>query len=150
MRVGDNLETFGATYDMASGADAITLRASTPLRVVRFGFNVSVDLTGSGSLELDITTHAADGTPTRSAPVGGVSCDAGALLIGAVAYAEPDEEVILKPGDILHIDQTGNWGAGDAFVWVQYQKLNWDIDSPNADYDDAVPTNRMTNGTTDI
>ena len=103
MRVGDNLETFGATYDMASGADAITLRASTPLRVVRFGFNVSVDLTGSGSLELDITTHAADGTPTRSAPVGGVSCDAGALRAGAPA------DLVLW--DLVHEDELAQpWG----------------------------------------
>ena len=149
MRVGDNLEFMDALHDANSATEALVYRPTTPILIVRFGFVVGVDLTTSGSLELQRTTHIADGTPSLAA-AGGKSCDAGALLIGAVAYAEPDEGVIVKPGDYAHLVVSTGWGAGDFYPWIQFQKLNWDDITENAEYADATRTNRMTDGSTDL
>ncbi len=155
MRVGDNLEEIGAVFDLNTTGDAMAFRVSTPIRVVRWGIITSTALVGAAAtLALDRTTHAVDGTPSRVDAVGGktltLAVDAS---IGRVYYAEPDEgptnEVILKPGDILHIDGlTAQGTSGSGYPFIQYHKLNWDDTGENADFDDATPTNRMVDGST--
>lgn len=152
MRVGDNIEEISAQITLDATGDKLTFRTSTPIRIVRFGVNVSIALVGTnGRLYIDRTTHIADGTASRADQIGGRSCDIAASNVGSVFYAEPDEEVILKPGDIVFLAlDTAIGTSGDGFAWIQYQKLNWDIDSPNADFADAVATNRMTDGGADV
>ena len=50
----------------------------------------------------------------------------------------------------MFLTVTDVWTAGDFYPWITFQKMSWDIDSPNADWSDAVATNRMTNGTADL
>ena len=152
MRVGDNLEFMDAVHDLTSASDALTFRASTPLRIIRFGLNVSVELVGTSAIvALDVTRHAADGTATREDAAGTKTLTLVADEVGAVHYAEPsdNDEVILKPGDIVHLQVTTVIGtSGSGFPWIQYQKLNWDKTSDRANFNDATPTNRMVDGNT--
>ena len=151
MRVGDNLEEIGAVYDLTGSGDAMAFRTSTPVRVVRWGMISSTAIVGTSAvLALDQTTHEADASVTRTDAVGTtvltIPANAG---IGQVFYCEPTTEVLLKPGDILHIDGTTVIGtSGSAYPFIQYQKLNWDDTGANANYSDATPTSRMTNGST--
>ncbi len=152
MRVGDNLEFMDAVHDLTSASAALTFRASTPLRIIRFGLNVSVELVGTSAIvALDVTRHAADGTATREDAAGTKTLTLVADEVGAVHYAEPsdNDEVILKPGDIVHLQVTTVIGtSGSGFPWIQYQKLNWDKTSDRANFNDATPTNRMVDGNT--
>jgi len=153
LRVGDNLEFQDALHDATSNTDCLIFRAPFPCRIVRFGALVSVTLTGgAGSIECDVTEYPASGVGVRSSAKGGNSCDFGALKAGAVAYAEPLEgpanEILLKAGDLLHLQQTTVWTAGDYTPFIQYQQLNWDDTSDRADFSDATPTTRMVNGAT--
>ncbi len=152
MRVGDNLEFMDAVHDLTSATDALTFRASTPLRIVRFGLLVSVELVGTSAIiALDVTRHAADGTATREDAAGTKTLTLVADEVGAVHYAEPtaNDEVILKPGDIIHMQVTTVIGtSGQGFPFIQFQKLNWDKTGANADFNDATPTSRMVDGNT--
>ncbi len=150
MRVGDNLDYLDAEHDATSATDALIFKASTPMRIVRFGAIISVEVTGTSAIMVcDVTRHAADGTPTREDAAGGKSCTIVADEVGAVHYCDPDEEILIKPGDIVHLQVTTAMGtAGDFIPFIQYQKLNWAPDGDNANFNDATPTSRLVDGTT--
>ena len=152
MRLGDNLDFLDAQHDATSAADALTFRASTPMRIIRWGVLISVEATGTSAiLALDVSRHAADGTATREDAAGTATLTVVADEVGAVHYTEPaaNDEVIVKPGDIVHIQVTTAMGtAGDFIPFIQYQKLNWDPTGDNANFNDATPTSRMVDGTT--
>jgi len=151
MLQGENFEFMAASVAaLDATADVLTFRASFPCRVVRFGALVSVACTGDAVIALDRTTHVAAGTPTRADAVGGKTLDSDAQEVGTVIYAEPDEEVIVKPGDILHLQVTNAFTAGDGFPFIQYQQLNWDKTGPNSKFADATPTTRLVDGSTDV
>jgi hypothetical protein len=148
MRVGDNLEAIGASHDHQVGV-LLTLYATTPLRIVRFGANVISDAwdTDAAVITMKRSTHNAAGTATAAA-VGGVTCVPTDANEGTVFYADPTDEVIVKPGDYVTVELTAAGTSGDLMGWIQYQKLNWDDTGPNANFSDATPTSRMVNGTT--
>jgi hypothetical protein len=50
----------------------------------------------------------------------------------------------VKPGDSIDINMTTGGTAGDIVGFIQYQQLNWDGTGENANWNDATPTNRMT------
>jgi hypothetical protein len=147
MRVGDNLETHAAIHDHQAGILAI-LTPSVPCRIIRWGITVHLDHFDSGSavIALHHQTHAEDGTISEDTA-------AGTKLLGitdtdykegAVLYCEPSTEIIVKPGDSIDINMTTGGTAGDIVGFIQYQQLNWDKTGENANWNDATPTNRMT------
>ncbi len=150
MRVGDNLDFLDAQHDATSASDALDFQASTPCRIIRMGVIVTVEVTGTSAvIALDVSRHAADGTPTREDAAGGKTLTVVADEVGAVHYCDFDEEILLKPGDIAHMQVTTAMGtAGDFVPFIQYQKLNWDETGANANFNDATPTTRMVDGTT--
>jgi hypothetical protein len=152
MRVGDNLDYLDAEHDATSASDALIFKSSTPIRIVRWGVIVSVEITGTAAvLALDVTRHAADGTATREDAAGTNTLTVVADEVGAVHFTEPAaaDGVTVKPGDIVHIQVTTAMGtAGDFIPFIQYHKLNWDETGENADFNDATPTTRMVDATT--
>ena len=150
MRVGDNLDYLDAEHDATSESDALIFKASCPIVITRFGALISVEVTGTSAImACDVTRHAADGTPTREDAAGGVTCTIVADEVGAVHYADPTEEILVKPGDIVHLQVTTGMGtAGDFIPFIQYRRLNWDKTGANANFNDATPTSRMVDGTT--
>jgi hypothetical protein len=152
MRVGDNLDFLDAEHDATSASDALDFRASTPIRIIRWGVIVTVEITGTSAvLALDVSRHAADGTATREDAAGTTTITVVADEVGAIHFTEPAEadEVLVKPGDIVHMQVTTAMGtAGDFVPFIQYQKLNWDETGANANFNDATPTTRMVDATT--
>lgn len=150
MRVGDNLEFLDAEHDATSNTDALDFNTSTPVRIVRWGLIVSVEVTGTAAvLALDVSRHAADGTATREDEAGGTTLTLVADEVGAIHYTDPTDDILVKPGDIAHIQVTTAMGtAGDFIPFIQYQKLNWDDTGENANFNDATPTSRMVDATT--
>ncbi len=148
MRVGDNLAhspvavTHGLIDVNATGV-ALTFRPSTPARIIRFGMTCFVEVTGTAIVELQLVTHALDGTPSSATQVGGTELAGVAKEVGAVQYCNLTEEVIVKPGDVATLNVSGGWTAGDGILWLHYQMLNWDITGDNANYSDATPATRM-------
>lgn len=153
MRLGELFIAQAASVQaLDTGADVLLVRPTAPILVVRFGFNISVECTGTSVMKLDKSTHILDGTPTRVEGAGGQSLAAVAQEIGGVQFAEPDDPILVKPGDILHwqVEGTG-YTAGDGFPWIQYQQQNWaPIGDPNSDYEDAGALTRLRDGSTDI
>lgn len=144
MRVGDNLEVRSGLVDANATADSFEFRPSYPVRVVRWGVVCGVAMTGTGAIELDHITYAADGTPTREEAAGGMALTtaAGALTLGEVLYCEPAENdpVDCKPGDALVLQTSTGWTAGDGYYFIQFQQLNWDDTGDNATFNDATRT----------
>ena len=143
-RVGDNLQVVGAVVDHTTGV-MMELRPSTPIRIVRFGVLVVLDAWDAGSnvISLEARTHNAAGTLAAGVTVGGVTLVPVDGNEGTVFYAEPVDEVIVKPGDFIEVEITTAGTAGDLRAFIQYQLLNWDPTSDRADFSDATPTNRM-------
>lgn len=144
-------EISGAVVAMDSTGVKLTFVASSPTRVTRFGVNVHTDaFTGTFSMELQLALFNAAGTLAAAASVGGKSLDATTPNEGTVLFAEPDERVTMKAGDVLTLNVTDAATAGDGFPWIQYQRENWTIEGEKAQFSDATPTNRMVDGSTDL
>lgn len=151
MNLGEIFSFSDVVQDMNATEVALIFRPTSPIQVVRFGVLVTVDLTGTFSLEMNVRTHTAAGVTANAVGIGGISCDGTAHELGAVVFAEPTAgDTIIKPGDWVELDITDGSDAGDAIPFIHYQKMNWDITGPNADYSDAVRTNRLVNGSTAI
>ncbi len=154
MRMGDNLQTYwGAlaapvAIALDATADVLALRASLPLRLIRFGAILSVECTGDLVMALDRSTHILDGTATRAEAEGGVTLAGAAHEVGAIIYADLLEDVLLKPGDIAHLEITDAYTAGDGYPFIQFQQLNWKTTGPESEFADATPQNRMFDGST--
>jgi hypothetical protein len=154
MRVGDNLAAYGtAGYDLKAGtADTLLFVPDTAIRVVRWGVVVTTAAVGTdGVFDLDHTTHNEAGTAARANRQGGQYLTLPACLAGKVYYVTPDEDVVCKPGDMLHIDLITSIGtSGNGTFFLHYQKLNWDISGENAKLSDAGATViRLIDGGTD-
>jgi hypothetical protein len=139
-----------AEHDATSASDALIFKATCPIIITRFGAIVSVEITGTSAIMVcDVTRHSSAGATTREDAAGGVSCTIVASVVGAVHFADPDEEILVKPGDIVHLQVTTAMGtAGDFLPYIQYRRLNWDKTGANANYNDATPASRMNDGTT--
>ena len=136
-RVGDNLQVVGAVVDHTTGV-MMELRPSTPIRVVLDAWDA-----GSNVISLEARTHNAAGTLAAGVTVGGVTLVPVDGNEGTVFYAEPVDEVIVKPGDFIEVEITTAGTAGDLRAFIQYQLLNWDVNSDRGDFSDATPTSRM-------
>lgn len=136
--------------DLNATEDILIMMPVVPIVVVRWGVLVTVDVTGTSVVVLDQSVHESDGSaPTRNAAVGGRQLSGVAQEFGGIQYCEPDEEVICKPGDFLHIEVTTGWSAGDGYGFIQYQQLNWaPIGDPNSDWSDTGT--KIVNGSADV
>ncbi len=148
MRLGDNIEVRSTLLDLNATGDVFEYRPSVPVRVIRWGVVCGVALTGTATLDLDRITYATDGSATRENNPGAtqLTVAAGALVLGEVQYCEPAEnnEILVKPGDALIFQQSNGWTAGDGYLFLQLQMLNWDDTGVNAQFNDAVALGKLT------
>jgi hypothetical protein len=141
MRVGDNLSVQGAAHDASSAAACLTFWPATPVRVLRWGFVVTVVLVGDGIITLTHSPYIAAGTTTPDATAG--TTGTGTITTpkaGTVQYVEPTTGVLCKPADSLIMTVTNAWTSGTIVPFIQYQPLNWDDTGENAAFADATMT----------
>lgn len=147
MQLGNYLEaTTAAQAALDAGADILAFRASFPLRVIRWGAIVSVALDctpGALTAKLDHSVHSEAGVPTRSDGSGGRNLTSAVdRVVGTVLYVEPLTEIIVKPGDILHVQVTGAATAGDGFPFIHYQPIAFTKTGARSQFSDLA-TSRL-------
>lgn len=153
MRLGEHFHSIaGSQAALDAGADVLTFRPAAPVRIVRWGATISVALDTTQDLiaKLDHTTHDQTGSATRSDGSGGQNLTVAAdQVVGAVVYAEPSSEIIVRPGDFVTIQVTQAATAGDGFPFIEYQQLPFDTEGLTAKFSDDA-TSRVTDGSTAI
>lgn len=105
---------------------AIFRFGASPVRILRWGVVVSVELDNTAALvaKLDHSTHDAAGAVTRSDGSGGADLlGAGTDPVGTVLYVEPITEIIVNSGDFLTMQVTTAGTAGDGWAFVECQEL---------------------------
>lgn len=164
MLLGEIFEEITAAQTaLDSTGIVLTVRAASPLEIVRFGVNISVDSTDTFSMELERRTHNNAGTLAAAVAVGGRSVDslvsrtAGNVLFADVGIGsddttlgDADNRVIIKPGDLVQLNITDAFTAGDGFPFIQFQKLNFDKVGFNAQFSEEDGTLRIINGATPL
>lgn len=168
MRLGEHQSFTDATQRALDSTGDIGVFRNTgahPLRINRWGFLCSVAWDVDAFVaKLDHTTHALDGTPTRSDGSGGfnatLSVDqvVGSLVFVTVggdnvtgtANLDATGELILKPGDFLTFQVTSAMTAGDGHPFVDYQNMNFDDVGRNSEFSEedgtAASKLRVVNG----
>ena len=104
-------------------------------------------------MEVQRATHTNAGTLSTPAGVGGKKIVATTPASGRVLYAEPDDLVIVKPGDHITLNVTDAATGGDGYPWIQYQRMNWDDTGIHTRVSDALTDTRITkmvDGSTDL
>ncbi len=156
MRLGEVQTYVDQTVRAMDSAASLTVFRNTgahPLRILRWGGLCSVAWdVGSFVCKLDHTTHAKDGTPTRSDGSGGFNA---ALtvdqVVGSLFYVtcggdkdsssiDATGEIILKPGDFLTIQITTQMSAGDGYFFIDYQNMNFDDNGLNSEFSEEDGT----------
>lgn len=164
MRLGEIQNfTFAAQVALDAAADVGVYRntGAAPVRVLRWGFLCSVAWdVAAFAAELDHTTHANDGTPTRSAGSGGfdialtvdqvvgsgVFATVGGDRTTGTANLDATGELIIKPGDFVTFQVSSAMTAGDGFPFIHVQNMNFDDEGPNSEFSEEDGTKRLTNG----
>ena len=142
MRIGENDFVVSAQVALDATADIFTFTPAIPVRLVRFGYIVSVELDNTAGLVLALdTVGVAASAPTRAER--GTVTGSGTEVIGAVRAhrfeTAPDVDKtsfqvdtnldvnVLVPGHTAVLQVTTAATAGDGHVFIEYTPLSFQI-----------------------
>lgn len=124
MRMGETTIFRSTSQAALDGAgDKLRVVCSHPMRVIRFGFVVTVLLDntpGTLNLDLDYWPHGGSRALHKS---GEWTADMNPGDVGYVSLDGPSEKLDVKAGDILDVEVSGAATAGDGWVWLEAQEL---------------------------
>lgn len=143
MRIGENDFRMSGLVTLDSTGDKYTFRPAVPVRLVRFGYIVGVELDNTAALVLELdTVGVAASAPVRSSSRGSVT-GSGTEVIGAVRAhrfeTAPDVDKtsfqvdtnldvnVLVPGHEAVFQVATAATAGDGYLFIEYTPLSFQI-----------------------